>query len=123
VEQAEQALADARAQVETAERDRDWLDHAIGELERLGAEPGEEEALAIERAQMQAGARIAEDLQTVADHLGGADGGLSQLRQAARGWTGSRRRTPLLEKRWRRSDRAVIEGDLGEQKLEAAPRR
>jgi hypothetical protein len=29
------------------------------------AEPGEEEALAIERAQMQAGARIAEDLQTV----------------------------------------------------------
>jgi DNA repair protein RecN (Recombination protein N) len=119
-EQAEQALAAARAGVETAERDRDWLDHAVDEVERLGAEPGEEEALATERARMQAGARIAEDLQNVAALLGGASGGLSQLRQAARRLDRIAQADPLLEEALAALDRAVIEGDLGEEKLDAA---
>jgi DNA repair protein RecN (Recombination protein N) len=120
LEAAERELTAARGEVETAERDRDWLDHVVEELERLAPDVGEEEILAEERARMQAGARIAEDLQTVGELLGGAGGGLSQLRQAARRLDRIAGSHPLLEEALAALDRAVIEGGLGEDKLEAA---
>jgi DNA repair protein RecN (Recombination protein N) len=120
LEAAEQELTAARGEVETAERDREWLDHVVEELERLAPEAGEEEILAGERARMQSGARIAEDLQTVGELLGGAGGGLSQLRQAARRLDRIAGSHPLLEEALAALDRAVIEGGLGEEKLDAA---
>ncbi len=120
VETAQAALAAAGAEVEAAERDRDWLDHAVAELERLAPDPGEEAALAEERARMQSGARIAEDMQSVADLLTGASGGLSQLRQAARRLDRIAEAHPLLGEALAAVDRAVIEGTLGEEKMEAA---
>jgi len=120
VEEAERALTSAKTEVETAERDREWLDHVVDELDRLGPEAGEEETLAEERARMQAGGRIAEDLQNVSDLLAGAGGGLSQLRQAARRLDRVAGSHPLLEEALAALDRAVIEGSLGEEKLDAA---
>jgi DNA repair protein RecN (Recombination protein N) len=51
----EAELGRARADAETAERDRDYLEHACEEIERLAPEEGEETRLAEERAAMQAG--------------------------------------------------------------------
>src|SRR5438270_509264 len=82
--EAEAALAAARDQIEGAARDREWLDHAVAELTRLAPEPGEEEALAGLRANMQKGARLAEDIGAVGQLLEGSEGGFSLLRQAAR---------------------------------------
>ncbi|MHA6719143.1 DNA repair protein RecN [Sphingomonas sp. RS6] len=82
--EAEDALAVARAEQDAAERDREWLDHAVAELTALAPEAGEEERLAERRATMQRGEKIASDLQAIADLLEGSDGGLARLRQAAR---------------------------------------
>ncbi|MES2989480.1 MAG: DNA repair protein RecN, partial [Pseudomonadota bacterium] len=81
---AEGALAAARAEQDVAERDREWLEHAVAELRAIAPEPGEEETLAERRATMQRGEKIAGDLQSIADLLEGSDGGLTKLRQAAR---------------------------------------
>ncbi|MES2442935.1 MAG: DNA repair protein RecN [Pseudomonadota bacterium] len=82
--EAQEVLAVARAEQDMAERDREWLEHAVAELRALGPEAGEEEKLAERRATMQRGERIAGELQAIADLLEGSDGGLSKLRQAAR---------------------------------------
>ncbi len=81
---AEAALAVARAEQDVAERDREWLEHAVAELRGLAPEVGEEEMLAERRAGMQRGEKIASELQGLAELLEGSEGGLSQLRQAAR---------------------------------------
>jgi DNA repair protein RecN (Recombination protein N) len=57
--EAEEVLAVARAEQDLAERDREWLEHAVAELRALGPEPGEEEKLAERRAAMQRGEKIA----------------------------------------------------------------
>ena len=59
---AEDALALARADLATAAQDREWLDHAVTELDRLAPEPGEEEALADRRRTMQRAEKIADDI-------------------------------------------------------------
>jgi DNA repair protein RecN (Recombination protein N) len=79
-----EALAAAKAEQELAERDREWLEHAVAELRALAPEPGEEERLAERRATMQRGEKIATELQAIAELLDGSDGGLARLRQAAR---------------------------------------
>ncbi|MFA5989063.1 MAG: DNA repair protein RecN [Sphingomonas sp.] len=78
------ALDTARATIAEAARDRDWLEHAVGELAMLAPEPGEEELLATRRTAMQRGEKITGDMQTIATVLDGSDGGLARLRQAAR---------------------------------------
>jgi DNA repair protein RecN (Recombination protein N) len=54
------ALAAAREAIAAAERDRDWLMHAVDELARLAPEDGEEARLAEERQALQQGERRAE---------------------------------------------------------------
>lgn len=46
----EAELLDARAELAAAERDREWLAHACGEIDALAPEQGEESRLAEERA-------------------------------------------------------------------------
>jgi DNA repair protein RecN (Recombination protein N) len=117
---AEEALASATAELETAERDREWLEHAVAELTAFGAEPGEEETLAEERSRMQKGARLADDLAAVTDHLDGSGGALTHLRQAARRLDRLAPEHALLADALAAMDRAVIEASEAEDHLQAA---
>ncbi|WP_019832624.1 DNA repair protein RecN [Sphingomonas sp. PR090111-T3T-6A] len=117
---AEAELAQARADLEGAERDREWLDHAVRELTTLAPEPGEEEALAGERAAMQKGARLAEDMAGVSQHLDGSEGALAALRQAARRLDRVAHEHEALASALAALDRAVIEAAEAEEALEAA---
>ncbi len=113
----EDALAAARAEAETAERDREWLDHSVAELARLNPEPGEEESLAGLRASMQAGARLGDELAAVSALLQGSEGGLALLRQAARRLDRIAAEHPLLADALAALDRAAIEAGEGEDAL------
>jgi DNA repair protein RecN (Recombination protein N) len=120
VQAAEARLADARAAHEAAERDRDWLAHAVDELDRLAPEPGEEAALAQLRAGMQAGARLGDELATIAALLQGSEGGLAQLRQAARRLDRIAAEHETLAEALSALDRAVIEAAEAEDALAKA---
>jgi DNA repair protein RecN (Recombination protein N) len=113
-------LAVLEAETDAAERDREWLEHSVAELDRLAPEKGEEEALAALRATMQAGARLGEDLALIDQLLQGSEGGMSQLRQAARRLDRISGEHPLLAEALSALDRAVIEGVEAEDRLERA---
>ena len=116
----EREMAEARQSLAEADRDREWLDFAIGEIDALGVEAGEEERLADARGQMKAAARIEEDLGALDQHFAGSDGGLSQLRQAARRLERIADAHPLLAEALVATDRAIIEADEAESKIAAA---
>src|SRR5438067_2313189 len=118
--EAEAGLAAARDEIDTAARDREWLEHAVAELARLAPEPGEEETLAGLRAAMQKGARIAEDIGAVGQLLDGSEGGLSLLRQAARRLERIAGEHERLEEALAALDRALAEAGDAEDRLAAA---
>ena len=115
-------LEQLRGQAADADRDREFLDHSIAELDKLQPEPGEEQALADKRAAMKGFARIQEDLDGLAGLFTGTDGGLSQLRQAARRLERIAEAHPLLAEALTALDRALIEGGEAEEKVIAAQR-
>ena len=116
----EAELLDARAGLAAAERDREWLAHASGEIEALAPEEGEETRLAEERAAMQAGAKAGESLTGLDELLGGADGALSLLRQAARRIERGAAEHPLLVEALAALDRALIEASEAEDRIARA---
>ncbi|MGZ8350829.1 MAG: DNA repair protein RecN [Allosphingosinicella sp.] len=118
--EAEDRLVEARRLRDEAERDRDWLGHAADELARLDPRPGEEAELADLRARMQSGARLGEELGQVGALLQGSEGGLAQLRQAARRLDRIAGEHELLAQTLAALDRAVIEASEAEQSLERA---
>ena len=120
VERIEIDLAEARAVAETAERDRDYLAHAVGELAALDPRPGEETSLAEERAAMQAGAKAAESLDGIDELLGGSEGALAALRLAARRIERAAADHPLLAEALASLDRAVIEASEAEDRIARA---
>jgi len=120
VTEIEQSLAQARAQAAEAERDREWLAHAVGEIEALAPEAGEESKLAEERSAIQAGAKAGELLQGLDELLGGSEGALAQLRQAARRIERGAADHPLLAEALAALDRALIEAHDAEDKIERA---
>ncbi len=86
---AERALRDAREAIAAAQRDEEWLRHAVSELSDLKPVEGEEDELAAERQRMQGGERRAEALASALSELQPRDrrGGGSPaaaLRNAAR---------------------------------------
>ncbi|QNM83863.1 DNA repair protein RecN [Sphingomonas sabuli] len=113
----EQQLAAARAAAAEAERDRDYLSHAVGEIEALDPQPGEETTLADERSAMQSGAKAGEELAGIDELLGGSDGALSRLRQAARRIERGAADHPLLADALAALDRALIEAHDAEDKI------
>ncbi len=117
---AEDALAVARAEQDSAERDREWLEHAVTELAALAPEEGEEERLAERRASMQRGEKIATDLQGIADLLEGSDGGLARLRQAARILERVSDDHEALAEALAAIDRAITEGSEAQAQVDAA---
>jgi DNA repair protein RecN (Recombination protein N) len=116
----EEQLAEARNAAAGAERDREWLDHAVAELTSLAPEPGEEESLATLRATMQAGSRLGDELAVIAALLQGSEGGLAQLRQAARRLDRIAPEHALLAEALAALDRAVIEAGESEEALARA---
>src|SRR5205085_4604596 len=118
--EAEAGLAQARGEIEAAMRDREWLEHSVAELSKLGAEPGEESELAAARANVQKGARLAEDIAAAGSLLEGSEGGLSLLRQAARRLERIAGEHERLEEALAALDRALIEASEAEDKLAAA---
>jgi DNA repair protein RecN (Recombination protein N) len=117
---AEARLAEARASIAEAERDRDYLAHAVAELAAFAPEPGEEAALAEARAMMQKGARLTEDLAALDAILGGSDGALAQLRLAGRRLDRIAPDHAALAQALAALDRAVIEASEAEDHLAAA---
>ena len=113
-------LREARAQAETAERDREWLAHASSEIEQLAPEEGEETRLAEDRAAMQAGLRAGETLTGLDELLGGSEGALALLRQAARRIERGAAEHPLLSEALASLDRAVIEASEAEERIARA---
>ena len=113
-------LAAARAEIETAARDRDWLEHTVAELTALAPEAGEEEALADKRRAMQRAEKVADDLEAIDAHLEGSDGGLAKLRAAARVLERVAEDHSALAEALAAIDRAVIEGAVAEEKLRDA---
>jgi DNA repair protein RecN (Recombination protein N) len=81
-------LDKARRAMAEAQADEEWLRHAVGELTELAAEPGEEEALAQARHDMQQGARRAEAIAAALSEIAPRErrnpGPAAALRAAAR---------------------------------------
>lgn len=113
-------LDEARAVQAVAERDRDYLAHAVEELTKLAPEPGEEALLAERRATMQRGERAAGELAAVADLLDGSDGALARLRQAARILERTGDAHPALVEALAAIDRAIVEGAVAQEQIDAA---
>ncbi|HEX8654806.1 MAG TPA: DNA repair protein RecN [Allosphingosinicella sp.] len=114
---AEDELQAARAAADEAGRDREWLVHSIEQLRQLNPEAGEEESLASARAAMQAGARVAGELEGLDQLLQGSDGGLAALRQAARRLDRIAAEHPLLGDALAALDRALVEAGEAEDRL------
>ncbi|WOI55314.1 DNA repair protein RecN [Palleronia sp. LCG004] len=74
--EASRTLEAARAALAALQSEEEYLRHAVGEIDTLSPEQGEDEALDTRRRQMQAGVRIREDISRALDALGsgGAEG-------------------------------------------------
>ena len=116
----ESELARQRAEAAAAERERDFLEHACGEIEALAPQEGEETRLAEERTAMQSGLKAGESLTGLDELLGGSDGALAQLRQAARRIERGAADHPLLAEALAALDRAVIEAAEAEDRITRA---
>jgi DNA repair protein RecN (Recombination protein N) len=116
----EAELGQARAEAAAAERDREYLEHACAEIEQLAPEEGEETRLAEERAAMQAGLKAGESLAGLDELLGGSEGALALLRQAARRIERGAADHPLLAEALAALDRAVIEASEADDKIARA---
>ena len=116
----EAELLAAREASAAAERDREWLEHSYAEIEALAPEEGEETQLAEQRSAMQAGLKAGESLTGLDELLGGSDGAISQLRQAARRIERGAAGHPLLAEALAGLDRALIETSEAEDRIARA---
>lgn len=117
VVRAEAELLEARTELAAAERDREWLAHSSSEIEALSPQEGEETRLTEERSAMQAGLRAGESLTGLDELLGGSDGALSLMRQAARRIERGGANHPLLADALAALDRALIEASEAEDRI------
>jgi DNA repair protein RecN (Recombination protein N) len=113
-------LGQARAEAAAAEREREYLEHACAEIESLAPDEGEETRLAEERAAMQAGLKAGESLTGLDELLGGSEGALALLRQAARRIERGAPDHPLLAEALASLDRALIEASDAEDRIARA---
>jgi DNA repair protein RecN (Recombination protein N) len=80
----EEEVAAHRAAVEQAQREVDWLRHAVEELRTLAPEPSEETALAERRAAMMQAEKVAGDLRDAHDAVAGTQSPVPALAAAVR---------------------------------------
>jgi DNA repair protein RecN (Recombination protein N) len=92
----EAELAEHRAAVERAQREADWLRHAVEELRTLSPEPSEETALAERRAAMMQAEKVAGDLRDAHEAVAGAQSPVPALAAAVRRLERRSMRAPAL---------------------------
>jgi DNA repair protein RecN (Recombination protein N) len=80
----EAAVAAHRAEVERAQREAEWLRHAVDELSKLNPQNGEETALAERRAGMMQAEKSAEDLRATLEAVSGPQSPVPPLATAVR---------------------------------------
>jgi DNA repair protein RecN (Recombination protein N) len=80
----EAAVENHRVAVERANREAEWLRHAVEELSRLLPQGGEETSLAERRATMMQAEKVAEDLRTTHDSVTGPNSPVPPLATALR---------------------------------------
>ncbi|MEO6389142.1 MAG: DNA repair protein RecN [Croceibacterium sp.] len=114
------ALDAARSGIAQAKADQDLLLAYLAELTAIAPEEGEEERLALARADMQKGEKLADDLEELRKLWDGSDSALAQLRGAARRLDRIGGEHALLAEALAALDRAVIEAGEAEDKLAAA---
>ncbi|AKH41319.1 DNA repair protein RecN (Recombination protein N) [Altererythrobacter atlanticus] len=117
---AEERLAAARGEIEQARADQDLLLAHLSELSAMEPQEGEEERLALARADMQKGEKLSGDLEQLRQIWDGSDSALASLRTAARRLDRIAPEHPLLGEALAALDRAVIEAGEAEDKLEQA---
>jgi DNA repair protein RecN (Recombination protein N) len=81
---AAQATRDAEESASEAERDREFLEHAVEELAQLDPQPGEEEKLAEQRTRLMHSEQLVEALNAASAELAGSDNVEDSLRVAQR---------------------------------------
>ncbi len=119
-QEADGQLEAARAGIERALADRDLLLAYLAELTAIEPEEGEEDALAMARADMQKGEKLSGDLEELRALWDGSDSPLARLRGAARRLDRIAGEHELLAEALASLDRAVIEAGEAEEKLAAA---
>jgi DNA repair protein RecN (Recombination protein N) len=77
-------VATHRAAIERAQREAEWLRHAVEELTKLAPEPSEETALADRRAAMMQAEKVSGDLRDAHDAVAGAQSPVPALSAAVR---------------------------------------
>jgi len=113
-------LEQARADHAQLVAEQDLLLAHLAELSKVEPREGEEEELAMARADMQKGEKLAGDLEHLRLIWDGSDSALAQMRGAARRLDRIGDQHPLLAEALAALDRAVIEAGEAEEKLEAA---
>lgn len=116
----EAALAEAREAAESAAAERELVEAHLAELERLAPLEGEEEDLAGQRADMQKGERLSEDLASLQHLFAGSDSALAQLRAAARRLDRIAPEHEALGDALSALDRCLIEGGEAEAAVDRA---
>jgi DNA repair protein RecN (Recombination protein N) len=117
---AEARLDAARAGIAQAKADEDLLLAYLAELTAIEPEHGEEERLALARADMQKGEKLSGDLEALRLLWDGSDSALAQMRGAGRRLDRIAGEHPLLAEALQALDRAVIEAGEAEDRLVAA---
>jgi DNA repair protein RecN (Recombination protein N) len=84
VRAARTALSEQRARVEAAQKEADFLRHAVDELGALDPQGGEEASLAERRTLMQQGEKVARELNEALDLVGGSGSMVPHLSSALR---------------------------------------
>ncbi|WP_454915191.1 DNA repair protein RecN [Xanthobacter sediminis] len=82
--EARESARDERRRLETAEKEADYIRHAVEELTALGPEPGEEAALSERRSAMMRAEKIAADLSEALDAVSGGASPIPSLSAAVR---------------------------------------
>jgi DNA repair protein RecN (Recombination protein N) len=117
------AVEKHRAEVERANREADWLRHAVAELGKLAPETGEETSLAERRAGMMQAEKVAEDLRTTYDSVSGSQSPVTALAAAVRRLERRAAQAPaLIDPVVRAIDAALTAMDEAGSHLEAALR-
>lgn len=117
----EEEVAAHRADVERAQREADWLRHAVEELRRLNPEPSEETMLAERRAAMMQVEKVASDLREAHDAVAGAQSPVPTLAAAVRRLERRTVHAPaLIEPAVKAFDTALTALDDARAQLEAA---
>jgi DNA repair protein RecN (Recombination protein N) len=80
----QEAVDTHRANIERAQREAEWLRHAVDELRKLGPQPGEETALSTRRGVMMQSEKVAEDLRDAFNALAGPKSAVHGLSQVTR---------------------------------------